>query len=67
MDPVMRLAVLAIVAVMLGACSGSSRVDGVVPGWANPSPQDAYGNRQLRGAPGGPQGAPQQQGRESED
>ena len=67
----MRLAVLSIVAVMLAGCSGSSRVDGVVPGWANPSPQDAYGNRQLRGAPGGPQGAsqgaPQQQGRESED
>jgi hypothetical protein len=69
MDPVMmRLAVLSIVAVMLAACSGSSRVDGVVPGWANPSPQDAYGNRQLRGAPNAPaQGAPQQQGRESED
>jgi hypothetical protein len=61
----MRLAILSIAAVMLAACSGSSRVEGVVPGWANPSPQD--GNRQLRAAPDPQmQGAGRPDGRPSE-
>jgi hypothetical protein len=50
---------------MLAACSGSSRVEGVVPGWANPSPQD--GNRQLRAAPDPQmQGSGRPDGRHSE-
>jgi hypothetical protein len=49
----MRIVAASFFAVLLAACSGSDRVEGIVPGWANTSPQPAiqYGARrnQLEG------------------
>jgi hypothetical protein len=37
----MRIVALFIFAAILSACSGSDRVEGIIPGWANTPPQPA--------------------------
>jgi hypothetical protein len=37
----MRIVAASTFAALLAACSGSDRVEGVVPAWANPPPQSA--------------------------
>lgn len=40
-SPVMRIAVLLACGILLTACSGSNRVEDIVPAWANTSPRSA--------------------------
>jgi hypothetical protein len=41
LSPMGKAIVIMAVAAALSSCVGSSRVDGVVPSWANPQPQTA--------------------------
>jgi hypothetical protein len=59
-----RIVVMSVLAALLAACSGSSRVEDIVPAWANapPHPATQYGARktqvQGRGTPAAEPRAP---------
>jgi hypothetical protein len=55
----MRLAVLSLAAALLAGCSSSSRVEGVVPGWANPHTGSVEPGRSRAAGRATPDPAPQ--------
>jgi len=57
----MRLAAILLSAVALAACSSSSRVDGIVPAWANTPAQSGTSPGATRRAVG-PGGSPETHG-----